>query len=139
MLLGASHITQHINRTTSKIAEIMYCITKSICPSLLFFPKSAIPHNNIFHPVTALQKFKFLNMKLKSQTTSMFSSSSNQDCVTTQLDHYLADIRKNDTRNPLGFWKERQAFYSKITPIAALGSFVSSSLTGLCGNNFVCI
>ena len=31
---------------------------------------------------------------------------------------YLADIRENDTRNPLAFWKERRASYSKIAPIA---------------------
>jgi len=57
-------------------------------------------------------------MKLKSQTTSTLpSSSSNQDCVTTQMDRYLADIRENDTRNPLASWKERQTSYSKIAPL----------------------
>ena len=68
----------------------------------------------------ALQKFKFLNMKLKSQTASTLSSScSNQDCVTTQVNRYLADIRENDTRNPLASWKERQTSqaYCKIAPL----------------------
>ena len=57
-------------------------------------------------------------MKLKSQTTSTLSSScSNQDSVTTQMNRNLADIRENDTRNPLASWKERQTSYSKIAPL----------------------
>ena len=34
------------------------------------------------------------------------------------MDRYLADIRENDTVDPLAFWKERRTSYSKIVPIA---------------------